>query len=108
MTRDAFSERAGEAVVRARPVSAEQARLLAEEYFNGPLPPDQATEVGLYAFDEGYVAWARPAAPAEPGTLPATVGGGCVVIDRATGEISIRPLLTPETVAEQWAGRRPR
>ncbi|MFC4534355.1 hypothetical protein [Sphaerisporangium dianthi] len=91
-----------------RAVSAEQARVLAEEYFNGPLPAERATEVGLYAFDEGYVAWARPPEPEDPSTLPETVGGGCVVVDRITGEISIRPLLTPEAVAEQWSGRRPR
>jgi hypothetical protein len=89
-------------------VSAEQARVLAEEYFNGPLPAEEATEVSLYAFEEGYVAWATAPEPEDPSTLPATVGGGCVVIDRATGELSIRPLLNPEAVAEQWAGRRPR
>ncbi|MET8145465.1 hypothetical protein ABZU32_34630 [Sphaerisporangium sp. NPDC005288] len=89
-------------------MSAEQARVVAEEYFNGPLPAERATEVGLYAFDEGYVAWPRPPEPQDPSALPAVVGGGCVVIDRATGEVSIRPLLTPEAVAEQWSGRRPR
>ncbi|MEU8270352.1 hypothetical protein AB0B89_24740 [Sphaerisporangium sp. NPDC049002] len=89
-------------------LSAEQARLLAEEYFNGPLPAEEATEVGLYVFEEGYVAWAKTPEPEDPGTLPATVGGGCVVIDRFTGELSIRPLLNPETVADQWPGRRPR
>ncbi|WP_405145316.1 hypothetical protein OG589_01120 [Sphaerisporangium sp. NBC_01403] len=91
-----------------RRLSAEQARLLAEEYFNGPLPAEEATEVGLHAFDEGYVAWARTPEPEDPGTLPATVGGGCVVIDGFTGELSIRPLLNPEAVADQWQGRRPR
>ncbi|MFC4589295.1 hypothetical protein [Sphaerisporangium corydalis] len=91
-----------------RPVTAEQARVLAEEYFNGPLPAAEATEVGLYAFEEGYVAWARGPEPREPSTLPATVGGGCVVIDKATGELSIRPLLNPQNVADQWPGHHPR
>jgi len=36
------------------------------------------------------------------------VGGGCVIIDRVTGEIEIRPLLAPDIVAEQWPGRRHR
>lgn len=89
-------------------VSAEQARVLAEEYFNGPLPAEEATEVGLYAFEDGYVAWAKPPEPEDPSTLPATVGGGCVVIDRVTGEVSIRPLLNPEAVADQWPRHRPR
>ncbi|MDH2430026.1 hypothetical protein [Sphaerisporangium sp. TRM90804] len=89
-------------------LSAEQARALAEEYFNGPLPPGEATEVGLYAFEDGYVAWARTPEPHDPGVLPTTVGGACVVIDRHTGELLIRPLLTPEAVAAQWPGHRPR
>jgi hypothetical protein len=89
-------------------LSAEQARALAEEYFNGPLPAEEATEIGVHAFEEGYVAWARPPEPEDPSVLPSTVGGGCVVIDRITGELSIRPLLGPDAVADQWPGHRPR
>lgn len=89
-------------------MSAEQARAVAEEYFNGPLPAEEATEVGLYAFDGGYVAWVKVPEPEDPSTMPATVGGGCVVIDRTTGEVAIRPLLNPEAVAAQWPGHRPR
>ena len=40
--------------------------------------------------------------------MPATVGGGCIVIDGTTGEVAIRPLLDPETVAAQWPDRPPR
>ncbi|MFI6480039.1 hypothetical protein ACIBH1_19040 [Nonomuraea sp. NPDC050663] len=78
----------------------EQARALAEEYFNGVR--DEALPVGLHAFDGGYVAWTRD--DGDPGALPETIGAGCIVIDRTTGEVSIRPLLEPETVAEHWPG----
>ncbi|WP_308250119.1 hypothetical protein [Sphaerisporangium fuscum] len=89
-------------------ISPAQARLVAEEYFNGPLPAAEAVEVGLYPFEEGYVAWAKAPEPDDPGALPSLIGGGCVVIDRLTGEVSIRPLLNPEAVADHWRARRPR
>ncbi|MGN9838605.1 hypothetical protein ACTMTI_10850 [Nonomuraea sp. H19] len=85
-----------------------QARALAEEYFNGVRPPDEALPVGLYGFHDGYVAWIPELDPDDPARLPDTVGGGCIVIGRATGEVVARPLLDPETVAELWPGRTPR
>ncbi|GAA0429538.1 hypothetical protein Acor_40370 [Acrocarpospora corrugata] len=87
-------------------MSPESARALAEEYFNGGRP--QAVEVSIHAFDAGYIAWPHDPTSEDPTSLPATVGGACIVIDRQTGEISIRPLLTPELVAEQWPDRTPR
>ncbi|MBG0828396.1 hypothetical protein HS041_11525 [Planomonospora sp. ID67723] len=89
-------------------MNLEQARAVAEEYINGVRPLDDALEIGIYAFKEGYVAWPKEPEPDDPAVLPDTVGAGCIVIDKATGEIAIRPLLNPETVAEQWPGRRPR
>ncbi|MBB2909993.1 hypothetical protein FHS43_001239 [Streptosporangium becharense] len=89
-------------------MNPDQARAVAEEYFNGVRGPGSTAEIRIYAFAEGYVAWCGEPEPDDPGVLPDTVGAGCVVIDRATGEIVIRPLLNPETVAEQWPGHRPR
>ncbi|KAB8197191.1 hypothetical protein FH608_001075 [Nonomuraea phyllanthi] len=89
-------------------MNLEQARALAEEYFNGVRPPDEALPVGVHGFYGGYVAWVRDLDPDDPATLPETIGGGCVVIDRATGEVVARPLLDPETVAALWPGRTPR
>ncbi|MFC4057489.1 hypothetical protein ACFOWE_04245 [Planomonospora corallina] len=89
-------------------MNLDQARTVAEEYFNGVRPLGAALEVRIHAFKEGYVAWARQPGEEDPATLPGTVGSGCIVIDRTTGEIFIRPLLNPETVAEQWPGLRPR
>ncbi|GLW04999.1 hypothetical protein Misp01_01290 [Microtetraspora sp. NBRC 13810] len=86
----------------------EQARAVAEEYFNGVRPLDEPVQVMLYGFKGGYVAWGKEDEPDDPGVLPETAGGGCVVIDSTTGEIVIRPLLNPETVADQWPGRHPR
>ncbi|MDR8410645.1 hypothetical protein [Nonomuraea sp. 3-1Str] len=86
----------------------DQARAVAEEYFNGVRPVDDPVRVGVHGFGEGYVAWVREPDSDDPATLPATVGGGCIVIDRVTGEIVSRPLLDPETVAELWPGRTPR
>ncbi|MEO3871902.1 hypothetical protein ABGB18_24065 [Nonomuraea sp. B12E4] len=86
----------------------DQARALAEEYFNGVRPLDEALSVGVHGFPGGYVAWVRDLDPDDPSLLPETLGGGCVVIDRATGEVVARPLLDPETVAELWPGRTPR
>lgn len=89
-------------------MNLDQARAVVEEYFNGVRPADAALEVGLHAFNEGYVAWTREPEPDDPATLPETAGGACVVIDKATGEVVIRPLLDPESVAGQWPGRTPR
>ncbi|WP_043616126.1 hypothetical protein [Nonomuraea candida] len=89
-------------------MNLERARALAEEYFNGVRPPEEALPVGVYGFEGGYVGWVRDLEPDDPARLPETVGGGCVVIDRATGEVVARPLLDPETVAELWPGRTPR
>ncbi|MEV7006040.1 hypothetical protein [Streptosporangium sp. NPDC051022] len=89
-------------------MNLDQARAVAEEYFNGVRNPGSAAEIRIYAFREGYVAWEKEPEPDDPNVLPDTVGGGCVVIDKITGEMAIRPLLNPETVADQWPGRRPR
>ncbi|WP_188190701.1 hypothetical protein [Nonomuraea sp. SYSU D8015] len=89
-------------------MNLDQARALAEEYFNGVRPPHEALPVGVFGFHDGYVAWVRELDADDPGTLPETVGGGCIVIDRATGEVVARPLLDPETVAELWPGPMPR
>ncbi|SDG55684.1 hypothetical protein SAMN05421505_105150 [Sinosporangium album] len=89
-------------------MNLDQARAVAEEYFNGVRPPHDPLEVSIYNFREGYVVWARTSEPEEPAALPDTAGGGCLVIDKATGEIAIRPLLDPVVVAEQWPGRHPR
>ncbi|MEU1386974.1 MULTISPECIES: hypothetical protein [unclassified Nonomuraea] len=89
-------------------MNMDQARALAEEYVNGTRPPDEPLSVGLYGFHDGYVAWIRELDPDDPTTLPDTVGGACMVIDKASGEVVVRPLLDPETVAELWPGRTPR
>ncbi|MFI6500973.1 hypothetical protein [Nonomuraea typhae] len=89
-------------------MNLDQARAVAEEYFNGVRPAEDAVPVGIHAFHGGYVAWVKEAEPADPAELPEVAGGGCIVLDRATGEVVIRPLLDPETVAEQWPGRTPR
>ncbi|PZG04566.1 hypothetical protein [Nonomuraea aridisoli] len=87
-------------------MNLDQARALAEEYVNGAR--EETAPVGVYGFDGGYVAWVRDLEPDDPAKLPETLGGACLVIDRATGEVAARPLLDPETVAELWPGRRPR
>lgn len=89
-------------------MNLEQARALAEEYFNGVRELEEAVLVGVHGFDGGYVAWVRDLEPDDPARLPEATGGGCVVIDRATGEVVARPLLDPESVAELWPGRTPR
>ncbi|MCK2221624.1 hypothetical protein MF672_048645 [Actinomadura sp. ATCC 31491] len=89
-------------------MNLEQARALAEEYFNGARPAEEAVPVGVYGFHDGYVAWVRELDPDDPARLPETIGGGCVVIDDNTGEVVARPLLDPETVAELWPGPTPR
>ncbi|GII56337.1 hypothetical protein Pth03_47260 [Planotetraspora thailandica] len=82
-------------------LSPDQARELAERYFG-----ESATEVGIAAVDGGYVAWIANEEPADPSVPPETVGGGCVVIDGATGDMVVRPLLCPHDVAEQWPASR--
>ncbi|GAA3428704.1 PepSY domain-containing protein [Streptosporangium sandarakinum] len=87
-------------------MNLDQARAIAEEYFNGVRRPGSTVEIRLHGFGGGYVAWAVEPEPDDPGVLPDTVGGGCVVIDKYTGELALRPLLHPEAVAEQWPGPR--
>lgn len=89
-------------------MNLDQARAVAEEYFNGVRSPGSAAEIQIHPFREGYVAWSREPEPDDPAVLPDTVGGGCVIIDGATGEIAIQPLLDPGIVADQWPGHRPR
>ncbi|MEW9547634.1 hypothetical protein [Nonomuraea sp. NPDC050783] len=89
-------------------MNLDQARALAEEYFNGARAAGEAVSVGVYGFHDGYVAWVRELDPDDPARLPEAIGGGCVVIDRNTGEVVARPLLDPETVAELWPGPIPR
>ncbi|GHH67920.1 hypothetical protein GCM10017673_15700 [Streptosporangium violaceochromogenes] len=89
-------------------MNLDQARAVAEEYFNGVRSPGAAAEIQIHTFREGYVAWPREPEPDDLTVLPDTVGGGCVIIDGATGEIAILPLLDPEIVADQWPGHRPR
>ncbi|MFI7640884.1 hypothetical protein [Nonomuraea sp. NPDC049400] len=89
-------------------MNLDQARAIAEEYFNGVRAHAEAVPVGVYGFHDGYVAWVRDLDLDDPATLPETIGGGCIVIDRATGEVVARPLLDPETVADLWPGRTPR
>ncbi|MEV0582308.1 hypothetical protein [Nonomuraea sp. NPDC050310] len=74
----------------------DQARAVAEEYFNGVRR--ERLGIGVHAFPGGYVAWARQE------EAPGTVGGGCIVIDGQTGEVAVRPLLDPESVAALWPG----
>ncbi|GAA1014795.1 hypothetical protein Aple_046450 [Acrocarpospora pleiomorpha] len=87
-------------------MTPESARALAEDYFNGGRP--HPLDIGVYTFDAGYVAWPREPTPGDPTVLPDTVGGACIVIDRHTGEVSVRPLLPPELVAELWPDPTPR
>ena len=89
-------------------MNLDQARALAEEHFNGVRPAAEALPVGIYGFGDGYVAWAREPEPDDPARLPDAIGGGCIVIDKASGEVVARPLLDPESVAELWPGRHPR
>ncbi|NRQ35253.1 hypothetical protein HII36_26005 [Nonomuraea sp. NN258] len=89
-------------------MNLDQARALVEEYFNSVRPADEPLSVGIHTFSEGYVAWVREFGPDDPAALPDTVGGGCVVIDKHTGEVATRPLLEPESVAELWPGRTTR
>ncbi|WP_327086942.1 hypothetical protein OIE66_32125 [Nonomuraea sp. NBC_01738] len=86
-------------------MNLDQARAVAEEYFNGVRPAEEAVAVGIHGFAHGFVAWAREPEPGDPSVLPQVAGGGCIVIDGGTGEVAIRPLLDPETVAAHWPGR---
>ncbi|WP_336208321.1 hypothetical protein [Nonomuraea sp. LPB2021202275-12-8] len=89
-------------------MNLDQARAIAEEYFNGVRPADVTHSVGIYGFSEGHVAWVRELDPDDPARLPDSVGGGCIVIDGSSGEVVARPLLDPETVAELWPSHRTR
>ncbi|WP_283137326.1 hypothetical protein [Rhizohabitans arisaemae] len=87
-------------------ITSEQARALAEEILNGGREVDEAVEVGVYPFAEGFVAWPMENEPEDVTVLPGVAGGGCVVIDRHSGEVLIRPLMAPELVADHYRRER--
>lgn len=63
--------------------------------------PSSGGEIGLYEFDLGYVAWAK-APPADPSRPPAVIGAPLAVVDKATGELTQWPSLSPPGVAELY------
>ncbi|MGH3321889.1 MAG: hypothetical protein ACRDN9_17295 [Streptosporangiaceae bacterium] len=91
---------------KAAVITSDAARDRAERTYNADKPPAERDEIGMYEFDEGYVAWRVPRTRADLRRPPQAVGGGVIVIDRETGAVSGWPLLDPETIAEQYRERR--
>jgi hypothetical protein len=87
--------------------SFERARRLAEDHFNAAPHSGERCEIGLYEFGHGYVAWIKQPEPADPTSLPDIVGGSCIVIDKQTAQIHVRPLLGPEIVADHYRRSKP-
>ena len=67
---------------------------------------DEPTGIGAYAFDDGFVLWAETPPPADPTVPPATVGDGCIVVDRETGAVSHWPPMAAVEIARRYSGER--
>lgn len=80
-------------------ISRDEAQRIAESWA-------RTTEVGLYEFELGYVAAATEPEPEDPESVPSNVGGGRIVIDKQTGEVTHWPSLSARIIAEQYTARR--
>ncbi len=83
-------------------ITAEEARARAEEEYNGGKPIEERDEIGLYEFEEGWVAWRVEPEPEDRTQPPATVGGSVIVIDRSAGEVTTYPNLPAPVIAEEY------
>jgi hypothetical protein len=80
-------------------VTPDEAIRRAREWVAGSGAP--AGDIGIYEFDLGYVVW--PSQPSHDHDRPPhTVGGARAVIDKATGELTVWPMLPPSSIAEQY------
>lgn len=83
-------------------ISEEQARARADSWINAGVPPERRREVGIYAFDGGWVVWGKEAPPADRERRPSTVGSGRGVIDAESGELTFWPSLPAPVIAERY------
>ena len=82
--------------------SFDRAKRLTEDHFNATIRSGEHGEIDLYESDDGYVALIKQPEPADPTALPDVVGGSCIVIDKQTAQVDIRPLLDPETGVDHY------
>lgn len=87
-------------------ISRDQAQEIAESWANTGEAPGERVEVGLYEFEHGYVASAIDPEPADSDRPPSNVGGGRIVIDKETGEVSYWPSISARMIAEQYSAKR--
>ncbi|WP_130511954.1 hypothetical protein [Krasilnikovia cinnamomea] len=77
----------------------------ADQWINGDRPEDQRHDIGVHEFGTGYVVWAEPPARPDPTRPPDSVGAGCGVIDKQTGDLSFWPPLPATMVAQRYQAR---
>ncbi|SDT74610.1 hypothetical protein [Actinoplanes derwentensis] len=61
-------------------------------------------ELGCHEFDQGFVIWIEEPPRPDPNRPPESVGTACLVVDRASGELSVWPPMAALEIAEQYAG----
>jgi hypothetical protein len=77
------------------PVSLEQAEAIAVEWINAGRPEDEQVGANVYEFELGYIVYPVGAPSTEIGTARG-------VINKRTGELSVWPSLSLETVASMY------
>lgn len=87
-------------------ISRDEAQGIAESWANAGQASGEGTKVGLYEFEHGFVASAIDPEPADSDRPPRNVGGGRIVIDKETGEVSYWPSISARMIAEQYSAKR--
>lgn len=83
-------------------ISLAVARIVADHFINAARTPGDRREIDHYEFEQGFVFWeVEPPGP-DPLRPPASVGAGCVVVDRITGEPSSWPAMAAVEIARRY------
>lgn len=87
-------------------ISRDEAQKIADSWANSGETSAERTEVSLYEFEHGYVAAAVLPEREDSNRPPENIGGGRIVIDKQTGEVSYWPSLSARMIAEQYSAER--
>lgn len=79
-----------------------QATSIADRWINGSRQEHDRREIGVYEFARGFVFWELNPPQADPSRPPESVGAGCIVVDRETGEPTFWPPLPALLIAQRY------
>lgn len=83
-------------------ISRDEAQRIAESSIGA----GEGSEVSLYEFEHGYVAALIEPEPEDSDRPPSNVGGGRIVIDKESGEVTSWPSISARMIAERYSAKR--